>query len=350
MNSISHIIKQAKANPKRIVLPEAGDLRVIEAASLISQQGLAQVILIGNRNDVSQLADSHNIDLSNVEIENPEKKGGQSENAEKYIDALFQARQHKKDQIKKSGHKNLTLDQAREQVADPLIFAALKVISGDADGFVAGAVNTTSDVVKTALQLIGMKPTCKLASSFFLMQHDLAHQAIQGTAIYADCALVIDPDAEQLASIAIASADSAKNLAGLEPKIALLSFSTAGSAKHAHVDKVIEAGTIISQKRPDITLMTEVQFDAAIVANILKQKAPNISVDAPANVFIFPELQSANIGYKIAQRIGGVTAVGPILQGLKHPVNDLSRGCSVQDIVQLVAVTSVQAGSNENRI
>ena len=339
-----HIITQAKANPKRIVLPEAGDLRVIEAASLISQQGLAQVILIGDRNDVSQLARSHhighNIDLTNVEIENPKKKDGQSDNAEKYIDTLFQARRQKK----------LTLDQARKQVADPLIFAALKVISGDADGLVAGAVNTTADVVKTALQLIGMKPTCKLASSFFLMQHDLAHQAIQGTAIYADCALVIEPDAEQLAGIAIASADSAKNLAGLEPKVALLSFSTAGSAKHPHVDKVIEAGTIISQTRPDLTLMTEVQFDAAIVANILKQKAPNIAVDAPANVFIFPELQSANIGYKIAQRIGGVTAVGPILQGLKHPVNDLSRGCSVQDIVQLVAVTSVQAGSNENRI
>lgn len=338
MDSIKHIIKKAKANPQRIVLPEANDIRVIEAASLITQRQLAKVILIGNHNDVSQLAERHNIDLTNITIENPEKEG-QGTNIEKYVDTLFQKRKH----------KGLTHDQARQQITDPLIFAALKVLSGDADGFVAGAANTTAAVVKIALQLIGMKPNSKLASSFFLMQHDLPHHAIQGTVIYADCALVIEPDAEQLASIAIASADSAKNLAGLEPKVALLSFSTAGSAQHPNVDKVIEAGRIISQQRPDLALMTEVQFDSATVANVLKQKAPNMAIDAPANVFIFPELQSANIGYKIAERIGGVTAVGPILQGLNHPVNDLSRGCSVQDIVQLVAVTSVQA-AHENRL
>ncbi len=336
MDSIQHIIKQAKAHPQKIVLPEAVDLRVIEAAALIAQQGLAEVILIGESDALSKLADAHNIDFdpSNIVINNP----SEDHNTEKYIDLLFQKRRH----------KGLTLDQARKQVANPLTFAALKVISGDAHGVVAGAVNTTSAVVKTALQLIGMSSTSRLVSSFFLMQHDLAHQAIQGTAIYADCALVIDPDAEQLADIAIASADSAKNLAGLEPTVALLCFSTAGSAKHPHIHKVIEAGKLIRQQRPQLALMSEVQFDAAILPHILKQKAPHSTIATPANVFIFPELQSANIGYKIAQRIGGVKAVGPILQGLKHPLNDLSRGCSVADIVRLVAVTSVQAVAHQS--
>ncbi len=333
MDPIKHIIKQAKANPKRIVLPEAGDIRVLAAAALVVQEGLAKVVLIGDRDAVLHLAGEHHIEIENRQhlvIENPEA----SNHTEKYIDRLFQAHQH----------KGLTLDQARKQVVDPLTFATLKVMSGDADGVVAGAINTTSAVVKTALQLIGMRPQSELVSSFFLMQHNLPHHALQGTAIYADCALVIEPDAAQLADIAIASADSAKNLVGLEPKVALLSFSTAGSATHRNVDKVIEAGAIIRQTRPDIALMTEVQFDAATVPLILQQKAPTMSVTAPANVFIFPDLQAANIGYKIAQHIGGVAAVGPVLQGLQHPVNDLSRGCSVEDIVQLVAVTSVQAG------
>ena len=178
------------------------------------------------------------------------------------------------------------------------------------------------------------------------MEHDLPHQAFQGTALYADCAMVIDPDPEQLASIAMDTADSARALAGIEPRVALLSFSTAGSAEHDFVDKVRKAGDIVAKRRPDIALMTEVQFDAAIVPEILERKAPDIDVPAPANVFIFPDLQSANIGYKIAQRIGGVQATGPVLQGLRLPVNDLSRGCSVVDIVNLVAVTAVQSHSD----
>ena len=331
MKALERIALAAKSNPKRIVLPEARDPRIIEAASSVTRQGLAEVVLIGNRAEISRIASTNQLNLDRIEIEDPANSG----NTEKYIDVLWQKRKH----------KGLTEDQAKEFIQDPLTFAAIKVSSGDASGLVAGAVHTTSDVVKTALQLIGMKPGCGLASSFFLMQHDLPHQAIQGTAIYADCALVIDPDADQLAEIAIASADSARSLAGINPRIALLSFSTAGSAHHPNVDKVIRAGEIIAQKRPDIELMAEVQFDSAILPDILKRKAPHIQVAAPANVFIFPELQSANIGYKIAQRIGGVNAVGPILQGLRQPVNDLSRGCSVEDIVQLIAVTSVQAGS-----
>jgi phosphate acetyltransferase len=331
MNTLERIFRKAKSNPKRIVLPEACDLRIMEAAISVARQGLAEVVLVGDKSEISRIANSNQLNLDNTEIEDPEN----SSSIEKYIDILWQKRKH----------KGLTEDQARKLIKDSLTFAAIKVSSGDASGFVAGAVHTTSDVVKTALQLIGMKPGCGLASSFFLMQHDLPHQAIQGTAIYADCALVIDPDADQLAEIAIASADSARSLTGISPKVALLSFSTAGSAHHPNVEKVIRAGEIIAQKRPDIEHMAEVQFDSAILPDILKRKAPEINVAAPANVFIFPELQSANIGYKIAQRIGGVKAVGPILQGLKQPVNDLSRGCSVEDIVQLIAVTSVQAGS-----
>lgn len=220
------------------------------------------------------------------------------------------------------------------------------VRSGDADGMVAGATHPTADVVRSALQIIGMKKGSKIVSSFFLMEHTLPHQAFQGTAIYADCGMVIDPDADTLACIAMDSADSAADLVEIDPKVALLSFSTAGSAEHSHVDKVRNAGKIINELRPDIKLMTEVQFDAAILPEILQKKAPNIQISAPANVFIFPDLQSGNIGYKIAQRIGGVQAIGPILQGLGRPINDLSRGCSIDDIVNLVAVTSVQAQMN----
>ncbi len=329
MNALEQIFRRARSNPKRIVLPEATDSRIIRAAGMIAQQGLAQVTLVGNSDDICSLATENGVDPGGIQIEDP----GTSPSTEKYIRHL----------VDKRRHKGLTRDQAVERINDPLTFAALMVSNGDAQGCIAGAVNTTSDVIRTALQIIGTKPDSDLVSSFFLMQHDLDHQAIQGTVLYADCALVIDPDARQLAGIAIASADSAKNLIGLEPKVALLCFSTAGSARHPHADKVIEAGAIIGRTRPDIRLMTEVQFDSAILPDVLKRKAPNIEVDAPANVFIFPELQSANIGYKIAQRIGGVKATGPILQGLKQPVNDLSRGCSVTDIVRLAAVTCVQS-------
>jgi len=332
MNSLEKIFTQAKSKPNRIVLPEATDTRIIEAATIITQQGLARVTLVGNDDEIASTASKNGLNLDNIQIENPKT----SDNKDKYIQILWEKRKH----------KGLTEDQAAVGIINPLTFAAVMVSNGDAQGCVAGAVNTTSNVVRTALQIVGMKPGSDIVSSFFLMQHDLEHQAIQGVVIYADCALVIDPDAGQLASIAIASADSAKNLVGLDPKVALLSFSTAGSAKHPNADKVIEAGKIVRQSRPDIELMTEVQFDAAVLPDVLRQKAPNIDAAAPANVFIFPELQSANIGYKIAQRIGGVKAIGPILQGLKQPVNDLSRGCSTADIVQLTAVTSVQSETN----
>ena len=323
MRTFEILFDRARKSRRRIVLPESDDPRILEATMEISRQRLAGIILLGNHKLPSN--------TDHVEVIDPQTSARKSD----YIKKLLDLNQR----------RGMIRAEAEARIKDPLVFGMLMVASGDADGCVAGAVNRTSDVVRAALQIIGAKPGIKLVSSFFIMQHDLPHQAVQGTTLYADCALVVDPDPTQLAEIAVASADSAISLLGLDPTVCLLSFSTAGSASHPNVDKVIRAGRIISEKRPDIALMSEVQFDAAVIPEILERKAPGIKVQAPANVFIFPDLQSANIGYKIAQRIGGVNAIGPVLQGLNRPVNDLSRGCSVDDIVQLVCVTSVQASA-----
>lgn len=329
MNTLSKIIDTAKSRTRRVVLPEGTDRRVIEAASIIVEQKIAQVILIGNPNQIDAVAKDGSFDISGVSVINPADSDQQQEMAS----VLYEARKH----------KGISETEALAMISNPLLMGASMVRAGMADGMVAGATHPTADVVRSALQLVGKKPGSKIVSSFFLMQHELSHQAIQGTALYADCGMVIEPNPEELACIAIDSADSAADLAGIDPKVALLSFSTAGSAEHANVTRVREAGDIVSRLRPDIKLMTEVQFDAAIIPEILEKKAPQIKIPAPANVFIFPDLQSGNIGYKIAQRIGGVQAIGPVLQGLTKPINDLSRGCSVDDIVNLVAVTAVQA-------
>jgi len=329
MNTIEHIFKKAERYKKKIILPESGDIRILEAASILSRDGVVEPILTGSETEIRQLATRHHIDLYSSVIIDPSK----SDKLGHYTEVLFNARKH----------KGMTREVAFQQILLPLVFSTSMVKSGDADGCVAGAVHTTSDVVKSSLQIIGMAHQGGLVSSFFLMHHKLPHQAIQGTAVFADCALIIEPDAKQLAHIAIDSADNARHIAGLDPIVALLSFSTAGSAEHPNVDKVRLAGHIISQQRPDIEIMAEVQFDAAIIPTLLKQKAPEITVSSPANIFIFPDLQSGNIGYKLAQRIGGAEAIGPVLQGLAKPVNDLSRGCSVDDIVKLCAVTAVQS-------
>jgi phosphate acetyltransferase len=329
MNTLSQIIESAVSVNKRIVLPEGNDPRVVEAGSLIVKHNIANLTLLGDPGEIETIAKDRSIDLGGLNIIDPADPHQQVNLAP----TLFDARKH----------KDVSEADALSMIADPLLMGASMVRAGVADGMVAGAAHPTADVVRSALQLVGKKPGSKIVSSFFLMQHDLPHQAFKGTALYADCGMVIEPSAEELACIAIDSADSAVSLAGIEPKVALLSFSTAGSAEHANVTRVREAGDIVAELRPDIALMTEVQFDAAIIPEILEKKAPDIPIKAPANVFVFPELQSGNIGYKIAQRIGGVQAIGPILQGLNKPINDLSRGCSVDDIVNLVAVTAVQA-------
>ncbi len=334
MSALSRILQKAQSANHHIVLAEGQDPRIIEAASIIIEQEFAQITLLGDKDAINAIAHQHGFNLKDVQVIDPADRLQQ----EIYAPVLYHARKH----------KGISETRAVELVADPLAMGACMVRSDNADGMVAGATHPTADVVRSALQYVGMKQDSTIVSSLFLMEHHLPHQACQGTAIYADCAMVIDPDAEQLACIAIDSTNSAVSLAGMEPKVALLSFSTAGSANHPNVDKVRLAGEIISNRRPDIKLMTEVQFDAAVIPRILQQKAPAIRISAPANVFIFPDLQSGNIGYKIAQRIGGVEAIGPVLQGLNKPINDLSRGCSVNDIVNLVAVTATQASANSN--
>jgi len=329
MNTLTRIIEMAVSKNKRVVLPEGNDPRMIEAGSIIVKRGIANLTLLGDPGKIETIAKSRAIDLDGLDIIDPTDPHQHVNLAP----TLFDARKH----------KGVSEADALSMIADPLLMGASMVRAKIADGMVAGAAHPTADVVRSALQLVGKKPGSKIVSSFFLMQHDLPHQAFKGTALYADCGMVIEPNAEELASIAIDSADSAVSLADIEPKVALLSFSTAGSAEHANVTRVRQAGAIVAELRPDIALMTEVQFDAAIIPEILEKKAPDIPVKAPANVFVFPDLQSGNIGYKIAQRIGGVQAIGPILQGLNKPINDLSRGCSVDDIVNLVAVTVVQA-------
>ena len=335
MNALEEIAAQAAKHKRKIVLPEGDDARVVAAAGRVVERGLASVAVVGDGDAVAALAAAEGVDLAGVEVIDPRRNA----QAEKHAEVLLRARGGEGD--------GMTREQARAEIRRPLTLAVCMVASGDADGCVAGAANTTSDVVRAALQIVGVKSgggaENNLVSSFFVMLHDLPHQAIRGPAIFADCALVIDPDAAQLARIAMDSADSAVALVKMQPRVALLSFSTAGSASHPLVTKVREAGEIIARQRPDIELLPEVQFDAAVIPEILRRKAPAIKTETPANVFIFPDLQSANIGYKIAERIGGATAVGPILQGLKRPVNDLSRGCGVDDIVALVAVTAVQA-------
>ena len=351
MNALEEIAAQAAKHKRKIVLPEGDDARVVVAAGRVVERGLASVAVVGDGDAVAALAAAEGVDLAGVEVIDPRRNA----QAEKHAEVLLRAR----------GAKGMTREQAQAEIRRPLTLAVCMVACGDADGCVAGAANTTSDVVRAALQIVGVKSgdglgaesdagsgaesgaENNLVSSFFVMLHDLPHQAIHGPAIFADCALVIDPDAAQLARIAMDSADSAVALVNMQPRVALLSFSTAGSASHPLVTKVREAGEIIARQRPDIELLPEVQFDAAVIPEILRRKAPAIKTETPANVFIFPDLQSANIGYKIAERIGGATAVGPILQGLKRPVNDLSRGCGVDDIVALVAVTAVQAHATQ---
>ncbi len=331
MNALEQIAAQAAKHRKKIVLPEGDDARVLAAAGRVAERGLAEVIIIGNADAVAGAAESARVNPAGFRVIDSQ----QNEQAEKYADVLLRARMRK--------DAGMTRARALEQIRDPLTLGVCMTACGDADGCVAGAVNTTSDVLRAALQIVGVKSG--LVSSFFIMQHDQPHQALRGPAIFADCAMVIEPDAAQLARIAIDSTDNAVALLKMKPRVALLSFSTAGSADHPRVAKVREAGEIIANQRPDIALLAEVQFDAAVVPEILRRKAPGIQTEAPANIFIFPDLQSANIGYKIAERIGAASAVGPILQGLNRPVNDLSRGCGVDDIVALVAVTALQAAT-----
>nr|WP_298374691.1 phosphate acetyltransferase [uncultured Halomonas sp.] len=329
MQVLDNIMERARKARKRIVLCEGDDPRVLEAAVRAAQDGIADISLVGERAGIEATAADNNLSLDDITLIDP----AESSLTSSLVDALYQLR-HK---------KGMTHERAEHEVQKPLVFADLMVHLGHADGSVAGAVHTTADVVRSAIQVVGVKPGAKLVSSFFLMVMEEAHHPRQGGMIFSDCGLVIDPKAEELAEIAKAAADSARALLGEEPKVAMLSFSTNGSAKHAAVDKVVEAARQVKADRPELAIDEDIQLDAAIVPEIASRKLPDSRVKGEANVLIFPDLEAGNIGYKLAERIGGAKAIGPMLQGLAKPANDLSRGCSADDVYHVIAVTAVQA-------
>lgn len=330
MSVLQRIIKQAKADPKRIVLCEAQDPRILEAAMRAHKDRIADIILIGDVRQTAAIASQHGIDLSGIRITEP----ATHENREQYAQQLYRLRQH----------KGMTPEQAQQAIMQPLCFANIMLQTGHADGSVAGAVHTTADVVRTALQIVGAKASAgSIVSSFFLMIFEHEHHPTKGGMIFSDCGLVIDPDAQQLARIALDSSRSAQALLGETPRIAMLSFSTLGSATHINVSKVQEATRLVRQANPDLLIDGEIQLDAAIIPAIASRKLSDSKIHGCANVLIFPDLNAGNIGYKLAERLGGAIAIGPLLQGLNKPANDLSRGCSSTDIYNVIAVTCVQA-------
>jgi phosphate acetyltransferase len=331
MNILNNIITKAQHHPKTIVLAEGDDPRVIEAAVRASQAKIASCILVGDSAKIKQQAHDGGIELTGLRMEDPTT----SKLSATYAERLYELRKH----------KGMSLEDAQQQILDPLCFSDLMLHAGDADGSIAGARYTTGERVRSALQIVGVATGYNIVSSFFLMIFEAAHHDPKQSMIFSDCALVVDPDAEQLAEIAIVSTANARKLIDDEPRVAMLSFSTHGSAKHEKVDKVRAATEIVSRRYPDLAIDGEIQLDAAIVPAIAAHKKPDSKIHGRANVLIFPDLNAANIGYKLTQRLAGATAIGPILQGLSRPANDLSRGCSSDDVFYLIALTVLQAQS-----
>lgn len=329
MKALNEIFRKSKADPRTIVLVEGEDDRVLEAAAKANADGLAKLIVLGDPATLTGRAQALDVSLAGVELLDPKT----SDKAPVYAEALYALRKH----------KGMTRDMAKEQVLDPLCYANMMVRTGDAEGSVAGAVYTTSDVVRSAIQLIGVKHDAHIVSSFFLMMLCEPFHSLKGGLIFSDCGLVIDPTEQELADIAMAAAESGRVMLNEEPRVTMLSFSTSGSAKHALVDKVTNATEIVRGKCPDLAIDGDVQLDAAIVEQIAQRKIKDSQINGKSNVLIFPNLAAGNIGYKMAERIGGAMAIGPILQGLQKPANDLSRGCNANDIYNLIAVTVVQA-------
>lgn len=319
------IVATARGSNMRIVLAEGEDPRVIKAASRAAADGLAKILLVGNEKNIA----GERTDIAGIEMIDPAR----SPNTARFTAAYHELRKH----------RGVDETTAREAVANPLNFAALMVREGFADGTVGGAVATTADTVRAAIRIVGKAEDARLVSSFFLMGLSGDHLPRQGPVIFADCGLVANPDAEQLSEIAIASAANFRALTGNRPRVAMLSFSTKGSARHASIAKMIEATDLARAKSPGLTIDGELQFDAAFIPSVAKAKAPGSPLGGHANVFIFPDLNAGNIAYKIAQRIGGAQAIGPVLQGLARPANDLSRGCSADDVYNMIALTAVQA-------
>lgn len=331
MDLMKKIWTAAQADKKKIVLPEGNEERNIAAAQKINELGLAYPILVGNKSEIDSKAKELSVDLSGIEIIDPDE----SANLDKYIEAFYELRKN----------KGMTMEKADKIVRDPLYFATMMVKLDDADGMVSGAVHTTGDLLRPGLQIIKTAPGVSVVSSFFIMQVPGSTYGDNGTLLFADCAVNPNPNEDELAAIAIATAETAKGLCNMDPKVAMLSFSTMGSASHEVVDKVRNATQKARELRPDLDIDGELQLDASIVEKVAAQKAPNSKVAGKANVLVFPDLQAGNIGYKLVQRFANATAIGPVCQGFAKPINDLSRGCSSDDIVNVVALTAVQAQS-----
>ena len=329
MSFIENIKQRAKQDIKTIILPEAEDKRVLESASKVIAQGFAKVILLGNKTQIENDSKENNINLTGVEIIDIPSSTKKQEYAQK----LFELRQA----------KGMTLEEASKLIEEPIYYGMMMLKLGEADGLVSGAAHSTSNTLRPALQILKTAPNTKLVSAFFVMCVPNCEYGEHGTFIYGDSGLVENPNSDELSEIAISSAKSFKNLVGSEPKVAMLSYSTYGSAKSELTEKVIEATKLVKEKNPDLIVDGELQVDAAIIPEVSKSKAPGSPIEGNANVLIFPDLNAGNISYKLTQRLAKAEAYGPLCQGIAKPVNDLSRGCSADDIVGVVAITAVQA-------
>jgi len=329
MSFIEEIKNRASKNMKTIILPEAEDIRILEATSKITKEGFANVLLVGNEEDILTKAKENGLDISKAKICDPTK----TENIDTYANELYELRKN----------KGMTIEDAKKLVLDPVYLGMMLVKLGEADGLVSGACHSTADTLRPALQILKTAPGTKLVSAFFVMVVPDCEFGENGIFVFGDCGLNGEPTEEDLSEIAISSSKSFEQLIGKKSKVAMLSYSTYGSAKSASIDKVINATKLVKEKAPELMVDGEMQLDAAIVPEIGKMKAPTSQVAGQANTLIFPDLGAGNIGYKLVQRLAKAEAYGPLCQGIAKPVNDLSRGCSSDDIVGVVAITAVQA-------
>lgn len=330
MSLLDQMKERASANPQRIVLPEGTEIRTLKAADIVLKEKTANLILIGNREKIQQLAAENGLKyIEDATIVDPDT----DPRMEQYTSILYELRKM----------KGMTPEDAAVMARNPLYLACLMIKNGDADGELAGAQNTTGDVLRPAFQIVKTKPGISVVSGAFLMFTPTPQYGENGLLIFADCAVNPSPSAKELAEIALSSAETARALAGFEPRVAMLSFSSKGSAKHELVDKVTEATRIAKEMNPSLMIDGELQADAALVPEVGQSKAPGSPVAGKANVLVFPDLQAGNIGYKMVERFSGTQAVGPVLQGMAAPINDLSRGCSVDDIVNMITITANQA-------